>query len=196
MINLELTVNKDLLPEFNILLQQGFFIKTEVGVSVRDLLKNECHRDGDYIESRIKTIFLNSKAVDDIDMAIIKEKSTLSICGAMPGLVGALMRSGSPMSSMRSSITYKEDISKLPEPGTGMVKMKLFNLILEDLGHDFLTGGIYFLSVDLREFFSDNKNLITGCRDIKINDELLTIDSFRDKISKYKEKYIFIKINL
>jgi hypothetical protein len=46
----------------------------------------------DYLENRIKTIFLDGKPVDDEDKAVLKNGSTLALSAAMPGLVDSTFR--------------------------------------------------------------------------------------------------------
>lgn len=107
------------------------------------------------------------------------------------------MRTGSHMASMRSAITYEEDSSGIYEIKRGMVKIKLFNLILVDLGAEFLSRGIFVLSENFRKFFLDKYNAhMDNCKDIKLNGEHLSADLLREKILHHEEKYIFIKVNL
>lgn len=122
-------------------LQNGFFIEAAAGTSIRSFLTGDCGITESYIKDKIKTVFHNGNPVDNMDSVKISNGSVCAVSGAMPGLVGAMMRMGSPYASMRESITEKgEDIS-----ATGkkvFVKLKLFNVILSDLGQLFISGGV------------------------------------------------------
>ena len=82
------------LPAFFPLLQKGVYIEIDSGVTVRRILEQYCAGGNGYILRRIQTIFLNGKPVDDTDAAILKDGDCLALSAAMPGLVGATMRSG------------------------------------------------------------------------------------------------------
>ncbi|HPS59414.1 MAG TPA: hypothetical protein PK514_15025 [Spirochaetota bacterium] len=124
-------------------LQNGFYMEAAEGTSIRSFLTNSCGIPESYIKDKIKTIFHNNNPVDSLDSVKVSNGSVCAVSGAMPGLVGAMMRMGSPYASMRESITEKgEDISATGK--TVFVKLKLFNVILGDLGQGFISGGVIF----------------------------------------------------
>ncbi len=124
------------------ILQSGFMVKAHTGCSVRTFLCGQLGISPEYVAERISTIFLDGKPLDDLDAAIIRDGSRLSLSAAMPGLVGATMRRGGFYASMRGSITYKESGSFCPDR-EGTVYLKLFNLVMEELGPHFLKRGIF-----------------------------------------------------
>ncbi|MBW2572658.1 MAG: hypothetical protein JRE61_09975, partial [Deltaproteobacteria bacterium] len=77
-INLELTVESDRLSLFSSLLGQGFTLKVRTGCSLRELLCVQLGVSADYVDQRIQTIFLDGKAVDNIDTAVVRHGSTLA----------------------------------------------------------------------------------------------------------------------
>jgi hypothetical protein len=77
----------------------------------------------------------------------------LALSAAMPGLVGATMRRGGRYSSFRSSVTHRETGSQCVS-GKGFVQVKLFNLLMAELGPDMLARGIYMTASDLRDFLA------------------------------------------
>lgn len=124
-------------------LQGGFYIETESGITLLSFLVQSCSMPENYIEEKIKTIFHNGNPVDDIKTTKLYGDSVVAISGAMPGLVGAMMRIGSPYAAMRESITDKGD----SEGTIGekiLVKLKLFNVILSDYGKRFSENGVIF----------------------------------------------------
>ncbi len=61
----------------------------------------------------------------------------------MPGLVGVTFRSGGPLSVFRSSITHQNEEATPGSPDEGMVTLKLFNLLVSEMGPNFLERGIW-----------------------------------------------------
>jgi hypothetical protein len=143
------------------LLQQGFFVESRVGITIHDFLEKQMGLPPEYISQRITTIFLDSKPVDDIKTATPRNGSTLALSGAMPGLVGALLRQNSILASFRSTITYRESGGDL-QRNMGRFKIKLFNLLLNELGPRFLEAGII---LDTTGIPAHLENLITQHRD-------------------------------
>lgn len=122
-------------------LQNGFYIEAAEGTSIRSFLINSCGIPESYIRGKIKTIFHNSNPVDNLDSVKVSRGSVCAVSGAMPGLVGAMMRMGSPYASMRESITEKGENIRVT--GTSVfVKLKLFNVILSDLAQGYISGGV------------------------------------------------------
>jgi len=90
-VRLSLTLEPDKIHGFFPLLRQGFMVRARVGCSIKTMLCEQFGVSPEYMEDRIKTIFLDGKTVDDVDSAIIKDGSTLALSAAMPGLVGATL---------------------------------------------------------------------------------------------------------
>jgi hypothetical protein len=123
------------------LLQQGFRVRVQVGCGIRELLCNQFGIDPDYLKQRITTIFLDSKPVDDTETSRVADGATLALSAAMPGLVGATMRRGGYYAAMRGGITHKE-ARESAEEKYGEIRIKLFNLLIAELGPGFLRMGI------------------------------------------------------
>ncbi|RPH49996.1 MAG: hypothetical protein EHM85_12000 [Desulfobacteraceae bacterium] len=141
------------------LLENGFIIKGKVGCSVKEFLCNRMFIEQEYLDKRIQTIFLNGKPVDDVNSAMVKDGSTISISAAMPGLAGAMMRRGGALASMRSGISYVP-----AETGSdsyeGKVTIKFFNLISRELGPEFLKRGIIIEGKTFSGFIGANRKII------------------------------------
>lgn len=151
--SLELQLPPELLNIFFPLLMEGVEVEIETGASVKKLLIEQFGITADYISSRITTLFLNSRAVDDAATALVQDGATLALSGAMPGLVGATMRSGGFYAAMRGAMTYQND-TDIPLAKQGRIKLKLFNLLLDELGPRVLTRGILLPAEGLRRFLS------------------------------------------
>src|SRR6185369_7098417 len=133
------------------LLEQGVRVACRVGVTLEDLLVNQWGIEADYVAQRITTMFLNSRAVDDIARSVVHGGSVVALSGAMPGLVGATMRRGGFYAAMRGAMTFREEIFG-GEQGGGRVRVKLFNLLLKELGRGFLARGMIMTGAELSAF--------------------------------------------
>jgi hypothetical protein len=149
---LTLTVDKPLIAHFFLLLQQGVKIRRRVGCNVDTFLQQEIGAAPETIE-KIQSIILDGKPVDDVGSSLLHDGSTLALSAAMPGLVGATLRRGGAYSSFRSGITYHET-EKTCAPGDGWVNVKIFNLLMRELGPGILQTGIFLRSSDLLAFLT------------------------------------------
>jgi hypothetical protein len=158
------------------LLQQGFMVKVQVGCSVRALLSQQLDISPELLEGRIKTIFLDGKPVDDMDSTIIKEGSTLALSAALPGLAGATLRRGGIFASLRSQITHPGDDTPIAQR-EGFIVLKLFNLLMEELGPALLHRGVFIKKEVLREFLRNlPKDFWAGCQVPKVDGEEVEVD--------------------
>lgn len=148
----------DALPAFRPLFQQGVGITIQIGTSLEDLLCCQWKIDRDYVMNRISTLFLDSKPVDDLPAAVVHDGATLALSGAMPGLIGATMRRGGVLASFRNGITYCET-SEGDGGGSGRITLKLFNLLIDELGPQFLARGIWVPRTRLAELFPEDPNI-------------------------------------
>lgn len=165
-----LEVEPDLRPVFFGLLGFGFFIDVKTGCSLKEFLSDYLGLDPLYIEDRIQTIFLDGKAVDNIDSCVIKNGSSIALSAAMPGLVGATLRRKSHYASMRSQIS-QEDESALGSGTKGRVTVKLFNLIAKELGNELLEHGVRIHRDDFKRCIDKlDKNHVGKITAAHIND--------------------------
>lgn len=142
------------------LLNGGFKIKFRSGESVQTLLCERVGLDKSYFDERIQTLFLNSKPVDNSATAAVKNGSILALSAAMPGLVGATFRKGGRYRWMRGSISHPDD-SDTSAGKTGWVTVKLFNLILKELGPFFLAAGVWLRRDTIQAFFAERTGGMT-----------------------------------
>jgi hypothetical protein len=154
-------------------------IKARVGCSVRRFLREQIGLSPETIET-IQSIFLDGSPVDDLDSAIIRDGSSLALSAAMPGLVGATMRRGGAYSSFRSTITYREAGTQCVS-GEGFVRMKLFNLLMAELGPGFLKKGIFVRSSDLVDFLAGQPgDFWLGFRQVLVDGKPVGIRSLKE----------------
>jgi len=132
------------------ILQKGFFVRVLTGLSVRGLFEVQFKLSQNFVDLEISTVFLNWKAVDNIDRAIVTDGCELALSGAMPGFVGAAMRRGGYYSSMRSAVSYNEE-NVTVENLEGTVRIKLYNTLIKLLGLDFACRGFFISEQDAAE---------------------------------------------
>ena len=152
--SVELQLAPELLKIFNPLLQEGVEVEIETGCSIKQLLTEQFGISAEFITGRITTLFLNSRAVDNVATALVHDGAVLALSGAMPGLVGATMRSGGFYAAMRGAMTYHEE-GEIPVAKRGKIRLKLFNLLLEELGARILRRGILLSTERLHTFLAD-----------------------------------------
>ncbi|RLB64961.1 MAG: hypothetical protein DRH08_08685 [Deltaproteobacteria bacterium] len=143
----------DQLPAFFPLLQQGVWMDAQIGCSVMSLLTGQFGVAEDYVLERITTLFLDGKAVDDLETSYVKDGSTVALSSAMPGLVGTTMRRGGHLAAMRGEITCQSQ--QQPESGPGKVKIKLFNMVMAEQGASFLAQGAQLSNDELKSFLDE-----------------------------------------
>jgi len=165
-------VDGPLIPRFFLLLQQGVMIRSRIGCSVGSFLREEIGATKGTIE-KIQSVILDGRPVDDIESALIKDGSILAFSAALPGLVGATLRRGGTYSSFRSTITYHE-IGEENASGEGFVQIKLFNLLMGELGPALLQKGVILSYVNFFSFASEQPpDFWERCRQITFNSRLV-----------------------
>jgi len=177
--HLSLQVTPKLIPLFFQLLGQGFSVNIQTGATIKDLLCKQLGIQEDYLAQRIQTIFLNAKVVDDINIALITEGSTLALSGAMPGLVGAILRSGGYYAPMRNQLSHVQS-GPSSQAQSAKITLKLMNIVAKELGPIFLQQGIWLKSQTLREFLTRRTDdLIAGCRACELDRKPVEFNSLQ-----------------
>ncbi len=141
MRRIRITICADGTPILFSVLQNGITIRAEVGCTLRAFLTSVFSVTPHYVGSRLQTILLDGKAVDHPDETIVEDGATLALSTAMPGLAGATLRSGGHLAGMRGGITHGGRHGS-PHPRPGTVSVKLFNVLIRELGIPLLERGI------------------------------------------------------
>lgn len=168
-IQLHLQMNRRCINEFYPFLQEGVAVSVQIGYTLAELLSEQLGLAREYVSARITTIFMNNRPVDDINVAVVHEGATIALSGAMPGLVGATMRSGGFYAALRGGISYVAD-SDDGEHANGIVRIKLFNLLLPELGPVILERGVFLPASGLGSYLKSRTDTFwSGCAGIGIN---------------------------
>jgi hypothetical protein len=179
-------------PKLVGLLNAGFMVNIRIGESVKTLVCDRLGMDEAYFDERVQTLFLDSKPVDDPATAVVKNGSILALSAAMPGLVGAVFRKGGKYSWMRGSITHPDE-NDVTAGKTGWVTVKLFNLILKELGPFFLEAGVWLKGEAIQAFFVDRFSSLAGdIQSVILNDREIAPEALIKFESQ--EEPVYIKI--
>ena len=191
-LTLSLVVKPKLLGKFLQLLQKGVNVTGRIGSTVRSFLCDDLGLSPEYLDKRIQTLFLNGKAIDNPDTALLKEDSTLALSAAMPGLLGATLRKGGFYAKMRSEISHQEQTQGIVLH-EGLVLLKLFNLLPAEIGPAILERGIWLKGEELSRLLKDlSDELGEGCTEAKVNGQWVHLETVAEKISK--DELLLIKI--
>jgi hypothetical protein len=146
--SLILELDHDSLPGVSLFLQKGVVVDVQIGCSVLTFLCEQLGLGPEYVEARIQTIMLDGKVVDDPKTAALHAGAVLSLSAAMPGLLGATLRTGSYYAAMRSQISWK---GAAPTSGDlkGTFVLKLFNILINEVGPRLLRRGVWVPAEDL-----------------------------------------------
>jgi hypothetical protein len=165
---LSLMVDGGGISRFFPLLQTGVMVRAAVGCSVTTFLKKEMGTSPETID-KIQSIFLDGRPIDDLETSVVRDGSVLALSAALPGLVGATLRRGGAYSSFRSGITYHETGAACAA-GDGFVQVKLFNLVMEELGPELLKKGVFVTPSLLTEFLKgQSEDFWLGCREVLLD---------------------------
>jgi hypothetical protein len=189
---LSLIAEPKLFEKFLQLLQNGVKVKARVGSTVLSFLCDDLGISAEYVEKRIQTLFLNGKAIDNPDTALLKEDSTLALSAAMPGLLGATLRKGSYYAKMRGEISYQEQSTGVTVH-EGFVVLKLFNLLPSEIGPSVLTRGIWMKGEDLKQLLKELRDEVQEkFKEARLDSLTVDLESIVEKISKYE--LVFVRI--
>ena len=189
---LSLMVDAKLVPLFFQLLGHGFSVKVQTGSSVKELLCGQLGIHEDYLAQRIQTIFLNARVVDDVNAAIVEREAILALSGAMPGLVGAILRSGGFYAPMRSQISHEKSTS-FTQFKDGKITLKLWNLVVKELGPTFLERGIWIQGIEIGSLIERHWDALkAGCKGVEIEEKPAAVDSLQE--ADWKTDLVFLQV--
>jgi hypothetical protein len=112
----------------------------------------------------------------------------------MPGLVGVTLRRGSILASFRGTITHRESLTvDAVEPGS--IHLKLFNLMIKELGPLFLKRGILIDSSVLTTFLDRHPDFLRKeCKTVFLNGKPLDPDLPMSELLSRKSQ-VFLSVD-
>lgn len=190
--HVRLEIDARLISGFLKMIEQGFKLKVKTGLTIRELLCGQFGVSGEYFDNRIQTIFLDGKAVDNVDAAGIEDNSRIALSAAMPGLVGATFRKGGRYAPLRGTISYSKEKKSIVR-GEGKITLKLFNMIAKELGPVFLRKGVIIDGNAFQNFVSDNlKDLKAACSSIHLNNAKISVTRLKEL--KWADREVFLQV--
>lgn len=150
------------LPGLQALLARGFLVQTPIGGTLSDLLCGQLGIDAGYLKHRVQTLFLNSSPVDDTEKTIVADGDVVALSAAMPGLVGATLRKGGFYARLRHGISHQIKDTKEIEQHTGIVTIRLFNVVAKELGPILMERGVMVEGGALKSFLKMAAPVLTS----------------------------------
>ena len=192
--SLRVVVPVEELSDFFLLLQQGVWLQAQTGCSIASLLTEQFGIKENYIVERVTTLFLDCMPIDDLKTTYVKDGSTLALSSAMPGLVGTTMRRGSHLAAMRGDISYQS--RQQVASGAGRVRIKLFNMVMTELGAIFLAHGICLTYGELDTLLSEmNDSFWQSINDAFVDDLQIDPASLLNRVrSALPHEEILLKV--
>lgn len=129
-------------------LQKGVFINFLPGETVTAFILRVLSLSEESMKREIQTLILNNACVDEPDTRELFSGDTLVLSGAMPGLVGAMLRSNSPIKVMRQTLSASVHRTD-PTVPESMIRLKLFNTVLAEHKEALLKVGFYLDGEDV-----------------------------------------------
>ena len=127
--------------DITVLLQKGVYVERTNALTVNDFICELLGIEPETAHRDIKTVMMDNKVVDDPNTEPVREAVILVLSGAMPGLVGAMLRSDSPYKAMRSTITSASAADRPDLPP--MIKVKFFNTVLKKYAESMIRHGFF-----------------------------------------------------
>ncbi len=182
------------IPLFSRLLQHGFPVVTTEGITITELLCRQIGISHEYLDERIQSILLDGSPVDNPDTATLRDGSVLALSASMPGLVGATLRRESLLASFRGAITHMED-ERRAKGGEAVVILKLFNLVMREVGPYLLNQGILTDVGDLTELLKGlSYSFWAGCDGIYLNGKSIDPDALLKGLESEDERWILLQV--
>ena len=138
--------------------QQGVYIRTRAGSTMAQVL-DAAGFTRQYLAERVQTVFLDGRAVDDPDSEIVRGGCVIALSAAMPGLAGAILRKGSPISALRSKTSAQTGLQSTGD-AVETLRLKLFNRVAEEMGPELLHRGILLKRPDFENFLAGRPGLL------------------------------------
>jgi len=187
-----LELSPDWIPGGSRFFQDGVMVEARLGSSVRAFLLDQLGLSAEYLGARIQTIMLNGKVVDDPAAAAIHSGAVLCLSAAMPGLLGATLRTGSYYAAMRRQISWKGGA-----PSSGgeeeTVVLKLFNLLINEVGPRLLHRGVRVRAEDLASLLVEQTAWLQD-RGAKAFIDGSTVDLERLLDTAWGNRLVFLKL--
>jgi hypothetical protein len=175
------------------LFQRGVLVPVAPGTVLAEFLLGSLGISPDDLEERVQTVFLDGRPVDDPATATVGPGSAVALSASLPGLVGATMRKGGKYASLRSSITYRDVPREEPGGGSGYATLRLFNLLVGDLGPALLQRGVLVPASRLLDLLGSGRNP-GRCRGAEADHVPVDMDQLLERLGELEEEPVRIRM--
>lgn len=191
MTTIAITVSNTEAKTWTHLTQSGVQVPALIGGSIMDFLTNQLEFDDDYINTRVMTIFIDGKPVDDLYSSTIPADARIALGAMAPGVAGLTMCRNNLLSGLRSGITYKS-AAETPVK-EGIVTLVLFNAIMADKGASILAKGVKIPASSLNRPVTEAPHSI---KSVTIDGAPLTTEEFTLWIQKNPQLQAQLRVEL
>ena len=191
MTTIAITVSHTEAKTWTHLTQSGVQVPALIGGSVMDFLTEQLGFDDNYISTRVMTIFINGKPVDDLYSSTIPADARIALGAMAPGVAGLTMCRNNLLSGLRSGITY-ENAAQTPVE-QGIVTLVLFNAIMADKGASSLAKGVTIPANSLNRPVAEAPQSI---KSVTIDGVLLTTEELALWIQKNPQLQVQLRVEL
>ena len=190
---IEIVAAKDVAGRFLFFFLEGVYLPVNTGGTLKEMICDQLGVAEEYFEERVQTIFLNFKAVDEPEKALVKDGAIIALSAAMPGLVGATMRKGGTYAALRSSISFSETDDNI-EQRRGWITLKLMNMVVRELGPLLLANGVYVMDERATSFFKTRVAEFKNERcEVTLNGKAVSWEQVIDM--KLSGKKVYLKVS-
>jgi hypothetical protein len=147
----------------------------------------------DYLEERVQTIFLDGRPVDDLESSVVGPGSVVALSASLPGLAGATLRRGGKYASLRSSISHTDAAGEEHRSEPGFATLKLFNLLMGELGPALLQRGILVPASRLPDLLRAG-DLEERCAGAEMDDVAVNLDQLLARLTELEEMPIRLRM--
>jgi hypothetical protein len=179
---------------FSPLFQQGVMLPASAGTSLTEFLQCVLEISPEYLERRVQTVFLDGRPVDDPNAAVIGPGSVVALSAPLPGLAGASMRKGGRYACLRSSISHREGSGSGRGSQPGLVTLKLFNLLIAELGPALLVRGVRIPATLLLDLLG-SRGLPDHCVRMEVDGCTMDQDQLAGHLASWKEELVDLRID-
>ena len=170
---LKITVARTHWARFSLLLQEGVWIKGPLNISLEQFLTKCAGIPKKDLTDLVQTVFLNGQTVDDLTKAQVANEDIIALSASMPGLLGATLRKGGYYAGLRQEISHHGRDLEVADQN-GRVRIKMFNILLRQLGPGVLAHGIWLEPDRLQTFLKDrSEDFWRDCSALTLNDQAL-----------------------
>lgn len=173
-------IPKECLTRLATVLQSGFFLEAQSGLSLQNFLLSLPGFTETYIADDVGTVFLNGDAIDEMDVPLSGDTATIALSAAMPGLCGTILRKGSPHATLRKKHVALEATTS---HDTITVTIKLFNTVALDRGPELFKHGVRLQAADLASFLTLRPSLVAALQDPVLDGTPVSGDELLDRLA-------------